>query len=126
MQSIVEVHYHHVWLIWIIFMLGDAIHVLLQIDTIARNTKTTKRAVLEDAWVRILYRTAVCLAVFGGIWQYPHALTTIASKVGFQVSPDEAEVFALPMNNVLAFGWGLALDVLFGYIPVFKSQLPQV
>jgi len=125
-QQPVEIHYHHDWLVWVIFAFGDGIHMLLQIDTIARNTKTSWRAVFTDAWARLLYRAAVCIFVFGLIWHYPHMLTAIASKVGITVSSDEAEVFALPMNNILAFGWGLGLDVMFGYIPWFKSQLPSV
>lgn len=122
----IDAHYHHTWLIWGLFFLGQILHGLLQIDSISRQTKQTRRTILYDAWIRIAYRMGACSVLFGLVWLYPELLTKLLGVIGLQVSGDEATVIALPMNNLLALGYGMGFDSALGYIPILKSQVPPV
>lgn len=122
----VVIHYHHGWLIWLLFLLGDALHVALQVDNLARSSKLTYKQVIQETGIKVLYRAFACAMVFGLLWQDPAIVSQIAKLVGFNISADEAEVFAIPINNAIAGLYGLFLDSLLGYIPFLKSQLPEV
>lgn len=120
------VHYHHGWLIWLLFLLGDALHVGLQVDSLARTSSATRRKVLSVVWAAVAFRTFACAMIFGLIWQHPTLISQIGGLFGHPLSPDESSVFTIPMNNMIAGLYGLFLDSLLGYIPVLKSQLPTV
>ena len=122
----IGVHYHHAPLIWVLFFVGLALHTLLQIDTIARNTKQRRREVFYDSWIRIAYRYGFSVVAFGLLWLYPEVVVQIAGIAHIQIGSDEAAAFALPMNNLIALGCGLLFDSILGYIPILKSQLPPI
>jgi hypothetical protein len=122
----ITVHYHHSWIIWIIFLFGQALHALLQIDTIARNNKVTRASIFYQNWVRILYRVSASSVAFGIIWLHPQTISGILGVFGIHIGGDESQVFALPINNTLALGYGLCLDSLFGYVPFLKNLVPDV
>jgi hypothetical protein len=122
----VSVHYHHAPLIWFLFLLGQVLHALLQLDTTATNHNASRRAMLYKNWIRLCYRVAVSSVAFGIIWQHPQLIHGLLASIGIQIGGDEAEVFALPMNYLLALGYGLSIDSVISYIPWFKNLLPTV
>jgi hypothetical protein len=122
----ISVHYHHAPLIWFLFLLGQILHALLQLDTTATNHGASRRAMLYKNWIRLCYRVAVSSVAFGIIWQHPQLIHGLLGMIGIQIGGDEAAVFALPMNNLLALGYGLCIDSLISYIPWFKNLLPTV
>jgi hypothetical protein len=122
----IGIHYHHAWLIWLLFLIGDALHVWLLTSDLANKSKQSLRTVLKATAPALAFRTCFTCAAFGLIWGDPELLTQIAKIFHVSMSVDEAAVFALPMNNAIAAIWGLFLDSAFGYIPFLKSQLPPV
>jgi hypothetical protein len=122
----VTVHYHHAPLIWVLFLLGQVLHALLQLDTTATNHGTARRDLFFKNWIRICYRIAISAVAFGIIWQHPQIIHGLLATVGIQIGGDEAAVFALPINNLLALGYGLSMDSLISYVPWFKNLLPEV
>lgn len=121
-----EIHYHHGWVIWALFFVGQLLHAGLQINSLAASHKVTKKSVIESIWIPLAFRTFACAMVFLLIWEHPSLIAQIASLIGHPISPDEAAVFAIPVNNAIAGLYGLFLDSLLGYIPVLKSQLPAL
>lgn len=119
-------HYHHAWLIWLLYFTGVALHVALQIDDIARKNGWTRKAVLNAIGPAVAFRTFGTAMIFGLIWHYPEALGNGLKMIGVNLGPDETEVLAFPMNNFVAGLYGLGLDVMLGYIPGLKSWLPDV
>lgn len=121
-----EIHYHHAWLVWVLFFVGEMLHIALQTDDLARKSKISRAAVLESVGIRVLWRAFACSMIFGLLWYYPGMLSGLLKHVGLPVSDDESAVLAIPMNNFIAGGYGLVLDSLVGYVPFLKSQLPTV
>jgi hypothetical protein len=122
----VVVHYHHGWLIWLLFLCGAALHVCLQINNLVTQAKSSWSRVFCVVWVAVAYRMFACAMIFGLIWQHPALISQIGGLFGHPLSGDESSVFAIPMNNMIAGLYGLYLDSVLGYVPWFKSQLPQV
>lgn len=120
------IHYHHGWLIWILFFVGQVLHVALQVNSLADSSGKTRTTVLKNIFIPVMWRTFACAMIFGLIWQYPDMIAKLASMVGFNVSSDETSVLAIPMNNFIAGVYGLGLDSALGYIPFLKSQLPVI
>ena len=82
--------------------------------------------VFKSLLAPLAFRTFAAAMIFGLIWQHPSLISDIGGIFGHPLSADEASVFAIPMNNMIAGLYGLFLDSLLGYIPVLKSQLPDV
>jgi hypothetical protein len=123
---VITVHYHHAWLIWVLFLAGELFHAALQIDNLSRAGATTRLAVLRQVVTPLISRAFVCAMIFGLIWEDPQLIAQIAKLLGHPLGADEAGVFALPMNNMVAGLYGMFLDSLLGYIPILKSQLPAI
>jgi hypothetical protein len=125
----VPVHYHHYWLVILIYLLGWAFHVALQVDAIARSGKTAyakRRQVLAYLWPRIAARAFVATMLFLLVWQHPELIQRAASLFGYQIGKDESGVISFPMNNAIAGLYGFFSDSLLGYLPFLKGQLPAV
>jgi hypothetical protein len=131
MQSATEgtpliVHYHHAWLVWMLYLIGAALHVALQVNDIAAKNKWTRQDVIKAIGAAVSYRAFASAMLFGLIWHYPLLISSALKAVGINIGPDEAEVLAIPMNNFVAGLYGLMLDSLLGFIPGLKSWLPSV
>lgn len=119
------ISYHHTWLIWLLFLIGEALHIAVQVDDIARKNKMARKLVFTEIGFRFANRAFWCAMIFLLIWQYPECISAIV-RIFHPIGPDEAEVLAIPMNNAVAGLYGLALDSLLNYIPGLKSQLPSI
>lgn len=122
----VPIHYHHAWLIWVLYFAGAALHVALQVNDIAQKNKWTKKDVIGAIGTAVAFRAFASAMVFGLLWHYPLIISNALKAVGVNIGGDEAEVLAIPMNNFIAGLYGLMLDSLLGYIPGLKSWLPSV
>ncbi len=122
----VAVHYHHAWLVWVLYFVGVTLHVTLQVNDIAAKNGWKRRDVVNAIGPAVAYRTFGTAMLFGLIWHYPNLISGGLKLVGINIGPDEAEVVAIPMNNFVAGLYGLVLDSLLGYIPGLKSWLPSV
>lgn len=127
MQAPVPVqHYHHAWLIWVLYFTGVAMHIALQINDIATKNKWTREAVIAAIGTAVAYRNFFSAMAFGLIWHYPTMIAGALKLMGINLNVDQADVVAFPMNYFVAGIYGLFLDVLFGYVPGLKSWLPDV
>lgn len=124
---VITVHYHHAWLIWVLFFAGELFHAALQIDNLASGAGGQPwLAVLRKVATPLISRAFVCAMIFGLIWEDPQLVSQVAKLLGHPLGADEAGVFALPMNNMVAGLYGMFLDSLLGYVPILKSQLPAI
>lgn len=121
-----DIHYHHAWLIWLLYLVGVSLHIALQVDDIARKNKLERQAVWDAIYIRLLYRTFVTAMIFGILWYYPMLISSGLKMIGHPLGDDEASVLAIPMNNFIAGLYGVGLDSLLGYIPGLKSWLPDL
>jgi len=121
----VVTHFHHLWVIWALYYWGQLMHAALQVDSQARKAKMGYRAVIKITGIRLLYRITASTALFLLLWDNPQLVVKGISMI-HPLTPDEAAVFAIPINNALALAYGLLSDSLLGYIPWLKSQLPDV
>jgi Na+/proline symporter len=122
----VPIHYHHAWLVWALYFVGAALHILLQVFDIAAKNKWKPKAVLMAIGPAVAFRAFAASMAFGLIWYYPEGIANVLKLVGVNIGADEAEVLAFPMNNFIAGLYGLGLDSALGYIPGLKSWLPSV
>jgi hypothetical protein len=120
------VHYNHGWLVWVLYFIGAALHVALQVNDIAEKNKWTREDVMKAIAPAVAFRAFASAMIFGLLWHYPLLISNVLKIVHIDIGPDEAEVFAIPMNNFIAGLYGLMLDSLLGYIPGLKSWLPTV
>lgn len=120
------IHYHHAWLIWVLYFLGAALHVTLQVNDIAAKNKWKPMDVIKAIGSAVAYRNFASAMVFGLLWHYPLIISNALKLVKINLGSDEAEVLAIPMNNFIAGLYGLGLDSALGYIPGLKSWLPGV
>ena len=126
-QSVpVAVHYHHGWLVWILYLIGSALHITLQVNDIAEKNEWKRVDVMSAIGPAVAFRSFASAMIFGLVWHYPLLISSALKVVGINIGPDEAEVLAVPMNNFVAGLYGLMLDSLLGYIPGLKSWLPSV
>lgn len=126
-QSVPEgIHYHHGWLVWVLYLIGAALHIALQVNDIAEKNEWKRWQVMTAIGPAVAFRTFASAMIFGLIWHYPLLISSALKVVGINIGPDEAEVLAVPMNNFVAGLYGLMLDSLLGYIPGLKSWLPSV
>lgn len=123
---VVPIHYHHAWLVWMLYFVGSALHVALQVDDIAKKNSLTRKQVISAIGTAVAFRQFAAAMVFGLIWHYPLIISNALKTFGINIGGDEAEVLAIPMNNMIAGLYGLALDSALGYIPGLKSWLPSV
>ena len=107
------------------FMIGLALHLLAQIDAIARaknNTQNSRLGILKSRWSTFLIRGAWCLAIFIAWLQGELVHVLVAVNVPL---PDMAKaILDLHVGVLIAFGAGYMFDSLLGFIPALKSSLP--
>ena len=121
-----HIHFNHAWIIWLLFLIGEGLHVFLQVDDLARKNNLLRRNVITTVLAPVLYRAFGCAMIFALIWQHPDIIAKVAGFFGHPVSGDEEGVFRIPMNYAISGLYGLGLDSALGYIPVLKTQLPSV
>jgi hypothetical protein len=122
----VAIHYHHAWLVWVLYLVGAGLHIAIQVADIAAKNGWKRRDVIYAIAPAVAYRNFATAMAFGLIWHYPLFISSALKLVGVNVGADEASVLAAPMNNFIAGLYGLGLDSAFGYIPGLKSWLPGV
>lgn len=108
-----------------LFVVGMALHVLAQVDAIARaknNPANSRLELLKDRWIPILNRSAVCLAFFFMWLEGELVVMLTAIKIPI---PDVARaVLDLHVGGPLAFLAGISFDALLGFIPKLNTSLP--
>lgn len=117
-------------LIWLMFLLGQLMHLGAQIDSVVRatnNPATSRIEIFKDRWIPITVRSFICSMLFG-VFLSGHG-------------PDVLKAFNIPSPNwlialsVLMTGTGIAgvfmaglagfgIDSAIGYIPYFKAYIP--
>jgi hypothetical protein len=107
------------------FIAGLALHVLAQVDAIARaknNAASSRIGIIQDRAIPIIVRSAICAAVFILWLQGQLAGTLIATGIAI---PDWAgKVLDLHVGGGIAFLAGYCFDSGLAFIPVFKSYVP--
>lgn len=121
-----DIHFHHAWLIWLLYFVGAGLHIVLQVNDIAAKNSWTRTNVLKAIGASVAFRTFFATMLFGLVWYYPLLISNALALFGHPVSADEASVLAIPMNNFIAGIYGASFDSLLGYIPGLKSWLPSV
>lgn len=122
----VPVHYHHAWLVWILYFIGAGLHVTLQVNDIAAKNQWKREEVVKAIGAAVSFRAFASAMAFGLLWHYPLLISSALKLVGINLGADEAAVVAIPMNYFVAGLYGLMLDSLLGYVPGLKSWLPSV
>lgn len=109
--------HHHVHLIAIVFFLvGDALHVLAQLNDLADKQKTSMLAVLKTRWVSIAVRAFISLALFVG-W-LDGQIDDMIAGMGITLPAWVDKLLGLQVDQ----GWlaaliGYAFDSALGYFP---------
>lgn len=117
-------------LAWFMFQLGQVMHVVSQIDQIARaknNTATSRKQILLDRLVPIIVRSFIATIAFGVL--LGGGLPKILEMVGMQ-SPSWVITLSVLLSQTGMVGASLAAAVGFGadsaltLVPAFKSYIP--
>lgn len=120
------IHYHHAWLIWVLFFFGQFLHLALQVDDISRKNKLTRKQVINFIGTAVAVRTFFAAMIFGLIWHDPTLIADALKAMHINIGGEEAGVLEIPMNNFIAGLYGILLDSILGYIPGLKSWLPEI
>jgi hypothetical protein len=117
-------------LTWIFCMIGQLIHLAVQIDTIARaknNSAISRLEILKDRAIPIIARLFACTMIFGVF--FGGGLPKLLEAMNMQ-PPVWAAIISILLSGTGFVGIcisgliGLALDSLITFIPMFKSYLP--
>jgi hypothetical protein len=112
--------------IWLVFILGQAIHLFLQIDAMVRSSTspaTSRLTVLEAKASTFLARFFVCTMIFW-LW-FDGQLAAVIQGTGISVPSWVTALIALHISGGWAGLVGFGIDSALAYIPGLKSTLPQ-
>lgn len=105
--------------LWILYFLGQAIHVLLQADAVARapnNPVKTRLEVFNIMWRNYLARWFVGTMLFWLFVLYPTAIPTMVEYFGWNVPASIALMFQQKMPPPIAGLVGYAMDSILGFL----------
>lgn len=111
------------------FAVGYLIHMLLQVDAVARsknNPTNLRMKVIEQNWIRLLARFFISLLGFLWIWHNPSMAPTILGYFGVNLSANAIAIMTLPISPTIAGMFGFAIDSLLAYVPILKNALPPI
>lgn len=115
--------------IWLLFFVGQVVHVMAQIETVVRtktNPANSRLQILKDGWFAFVIRAFVCTMLFGVFLSGELPTVLLAFKIE---SPLWVEALSAVMNSAagpfIAGAFGYSIDSLLAYIPGLKSYVPQ-
>jgi hypothetical protein len=111
-------------MIWALlgFLLGLALHILAQVDAVARaanNPNNTWLAVLKARAISYIVRSGLALAVFM-LW-LEGGLVAALMATGITLPDMAQKVLALHVTGALAVLAGYCADSALGYLPFVKN-----
>ena len=112
-------HYLHLVAL-VLFLVGDALHVLVQVDDLARKGKTTRKAIFSERWVSIIVRGSISTAFFL-LWLQGQ-LDDLITATGISIPASIDKILDMQVSGALALLAGFAFDSAIGYIP-FLSKI---
>lgn len=105
------------------FLVGSSLHILAQVDSLARMDKTTTRMLLLAArWETILIRTCWAFAFFA-MW-LEGQLIAVLTAASIPIPAAASKILDLHVSGAVAFMAGYLFDSALGYIPFLKSSVP--
>lgn len=113
--------HHHIYLLAVtFFIVGNALHALVQVNDVATKTKQSRKKVLVDSWIPLLVRGFISLCFFVGLLEGQIDDILMAAHI-----PIPAWAQGLLDINVNS-GWiaglaGYAFDSVIGYIPKIQK-----
>lgn len=117
----------YVHLIEIMFGVGYIMHVLYQVNAAAtakNNPINSRLKILQNSSIQIVVRFFINAILFGLVWHYPSVLASGLGDVGVNLSPNMTAILTLPMNPLIAGGYGYCMDSLLAFIPILKNAVP--
>ena len=117
----------------VFYFVGQMVHAVLQIDSIARSGKSgyTRLQILAIVYPRLIARIFVPTMLFTMVWGNTDLIVKIAGLMGYTVGSSIAFILAIVMGTGLP-GWSFAglmgymSDSLLSFIPWVKGQLPTI
>lgn len=113
--------------IWSFFLLGQFVHLLLQvwaIVTAPNSPATTWQDVVRSRWPAFLARSFVCTMLFW-LW-LDGQLISAMDGIGVNIPSWVRIVLGLHVSGAIAGLAGYAADSILAFIPWFKSSVPTV
>lgn len=117
-------------LTWLMYALGQGMHLIAQLDTITRasnNTATSRLGILKDRWIPIMVRAFLGTLVFGVL--LGGGLPKLLALVGMSV-PASVATLAMLLSEaglvgaMLAGAAGFGADSALAFFPPLKSYIP--
>ena len=112
--------------LWIFFIVGQLINILKRAGFAVRgpNAVASRKQYLLLNWDVLLVRGVVGAVIFWTWASYPNLLTQVAKHFGYDYN------LTIPVVPPVAFGFGLALDVILDWfadkVPALKRELPAL
>jgi len=116
----------NMFLVWFVFIVGQALHLFLQIDAMVRSSTspaTSRLTVLKAKASTFAARFFVCTMIFW-LW-FDGQLVAVIQGTGISVPSWVTAVVGLHISAGVAGLVGFAIDSAIAYIPGLKSTLPQ-
>ncbi len=123
-EAISSRYYH---LIEAMFVVGYVMHVLAQAyaaSVAPNNPIKSPVKIIQNSSIQIVVRFFLNAILFGLIWHYPSIVASALSGVGVNLSSNAIAILTLPMNPLIAAGFGYGLDSLLAFIPILKNVVP--
>lgn len=114
-------------LIYVMFLLGYLLHMMLQVDAIVRaknNAAYSRLVVLKQNAVVLLSRLFLSFLFFAFLRSYPQFLSTVLGWVGIpSIGNSITAVFASWFGAGM---FGYMVDSILAFVPYLKNQVPQL
>ena len=118
-------HYHITAAIWVLYLLGQFVHILKRAGMAVRSKSNCIRSRIEFIafnWDVLLIRVVLCAGLFWVLVTNPRGLTRIFMLLGAGITAD----ISVDFGTALIFGYfaDSILDWVVSRIPFLQKELP--
>ncbi len=119
--------HQHTTMIWILYLLGQIVHILKRAGMTVRSKSTSIHSHFEFIafyWDVLLVRVVLCAGLFWVLLTNPRGLTELFAMLGAGITAD----ISVDLGTALIFGYfaDSVLDWLVSKIPMLQKELPAL
>lgn len=123
--GLAQLHTAHFVVAGIFFVLGEAMHTLVQIDSLVReknNPETSRIALLKDQWIPLVTRLVWNLAAFALILE--GEFVAILKAINIPIPDALTAILDIHVGGAVAWLAGYGFDSILAYVPGLKTYTP--
>jgi len=110
---------------WLCYIIGQGLHVAMQVGSVAKARKIARRALLAEIWPAISVRVFLCTMGFMLFEAHPDLLYKLITWTGLEPADTSLDMSA-PVSGFFGFGSDALLSFMTAKVPWLRREIPQV